>query len=84
MPGSREIYDYGISKNTSGLGKRAIVTEIRVISNNLTAMPELKEVFDRYHFEWMTLCHGYYGLHLTREFYATYVSTLVNSVEEDT
>lgn len=51
MLGERDTYDHGISKKTNTLGERAIVPEIQVVADNLTAVPEIKDLFDRYHFE---------------------------------
>lgn len=65
VPGSREIFDHGLSKKSTGIRKRAIVPEIRVIIENLTTMPEIKELFEKHHFEWMNRPQGYYGQWIT-------------------
>lgn len=53
-----ENFYHGMSKKSSGLGKRSTVTKIWVVTDYITAMPEIKDLFNRHQFEWMTDLRG--------------------------
>lgn len=69
-----------MSNCSSGFSKQAILPEIRVITDSLTSMVKIKEVFDRHQFEWMNAPQGYYGERITQEFYAAYATIVLNSI----
>lgn len=79
ITGQWEIFVNDLSKNSTGIGKWAIMLEIRVITKNLSAMPDINEMFDWHNFEWMTRKQGYYGKLLTKEFYYAYAAIMLNS-----
>lgn len=79
VPEQQEIFVNGLSKNSTGILKWAIMPDICVIIDKLSAMLEIKELFEWYHFGWMTRKQGYYGQLLTQEFYSAYAVTILKS-----
>lgn len=44
-------------------------------------MPEIHNVFTRHRLEWTTRSLGRYSEELVREFYASYVATLISQID---
>lgn len=51
MPGQYDIFPHCLSKGFMGLCKQAIISEVHKIIDNLSELPNLKDLFEKQHFE---------------------------------
>lgn len=52
--------------------------ETNVVVDNVKAFHDIYLTFNFYQFEWTNNAHEKYSSHLTRDFYSSYVATLMN------
>lgn len=71
-------------KKFTGYMNRAIIQEARVVTDNLSVLPDIQELFQAHHFQWMSRKLGHYGILITTEFYSVYVASLLNLIEDET
>ncbi|KAH0709099.1 hypothetical protein KY284_010526 [Solanum tuberosum] len=79
---SKEFFYYGIVNKTGGFKNRAIMPETRVVVADVKAFSDIYQIFQLHQFDWMDNVPGEYSSHLTREFYSSYASTLMNFVAD--
>lgn len=80
VPRSQHIFNHDLSKRSSGINKCTIIHKIWLVTDNMTAVPDIMEAFDRHQFNWMSTSYGLYGEGLAREFFVAYAATLLNSI----
>ncbi|KAH0781800.1 hypothetical protein KY290_001398 [Solanum tuberosum] len=79
---SEEFFSNGIVNKTGGFKKRAIMHETRVVVADIKSFLDIYRIFQLHQFDWMDNAPGEYSSHLEREFYSSYVATLMNFVAE--
>ena len=60
---------------------RTLTLEGRVLTVSLPAMPEIHNLFTKHRVEWIARSLSRYSEELVREFYASYVATLISQID---
>ncbi|KAH0699034.1 hypothetical protein KY284_013249 [Solanum tuberosum] len=75
---SKEFFNNGTVNKTGGFKNRAIMPETRLVVADIKAFPDIYRIFQLHQFYWMENAPGEYSSHLAKEFYSSYVATLMN------
>uniref|UniRef100_M1DW84 Putative plant transposon protein domain-containing protein n=1 Tax=Solanum tuberosum TaxID=4113 RepID=M1DW84_SOLTU len=79
---SVHVFKNGVVNNSGSFKNRSIMPEARVGVADIISFPDIYRIFQMHQFEWINNAPGEFYSHLTREFYALYVATLMNFVVE--
>ena len=81
VDGQYQVYSDAKFLNDKGVMNRTLTLERRVLTGSLPTMPEIHNLFTRHRLEWTALPLGRYSEELVREFYASYMSTLISQID---
>ncbi|KAH0698666.1 hypothetical protein KY284_012881 [Solanum tuberosum] len=77
---SEDFFKNGIMSKSGKFSSRPVIPEARVVVSDIQAFPDIHRTFQGHHVGWMNNSHGEFSLHITREFYSSYATTLMNFV----
>ncbi|KAH0714844.1 hypothetical protein KY284_007749 [Solanum tuberosum] len=75
---SEEFFNNGIVTKTDSFKRRAIMPETKVVVADIKSFHNIYRTFQLHQFDWMNNTPGEYSSHLTKEFYVSYATTLMN------
>lgn len=78
MNRTKEFFHKGILTKIGSFKKRAILPKFRVVSSDIKAFLDVYQKFQFHKFEQMDNTPGDFSSNLTKEFYTSYVATLMN------
>uniref|UniRef100_M1DUW8 Integrase core domain containing protein n=1 Tax=Solanum tuberosum TaxID=4113 RepID=M1DUW8_SOLTU len=82
IAGQFQLYQNDTMLNNHRRMTQTVTVELKVLTGSLHTAPAIQELFRRHKFEWMARSLRTYSEAMTRDFYASYAATVLNSISK--